>query len=651
MLLTTNSFCFPPHSALNARCKSMSRVFVRSLSDGDREVLSSKSFRCFKDVQNERPSDEYFFKNLEALWDDGYGTQTSEDFSELATDFSKHDGGPLRWFCPISCGRPLKDSPVLLYLPGLDGLGLGLLLHEKALGKVFEVRCLHIPVQNRAPLEGLVHFVEETVRLEHASSPMKPIYLVGDSFGGCLALSVAAHNPTIDLVIILVNPATSFESSRLPTLLFLHEVLPSVLYGALSLIFLSAIRVLGDFLPKDTLIWRLKLLKSAAAYANSHLQDVTAEVLVLASSKDQLLPSKDEAQKLNNSLQNCRICILKSNDHKLLLKSDNNLLTIIKGSSKYRHSSYHDNIKDYIPPSMSEYRRESDGHWLFLLATSPVMLSTLEDGKIVTGLGGIPSDGPVLFVGNHMLLGLDLFILFLGFLKEKRIMLRGLGHPQNLQLDIASGIPHFSILLRVFGMLPVSAINLFKLLSAKSYVLLYPGGAREALHRKGEVHKLFWPEQQEFVRMAAKCGATIVPFGSVGEDDVSEMIMDYDDQINIPALNNHLQDLNEKSFLLRQDEEGEVAKQQLHLPLVMPKIPGRFYYLFGKPIKTKGMEKILSDKEISQALYVQVKCVVENNITYLMKKRDKDPYRGFVKRAMFQAHTSTPWDKIPTFDP
>lgn len=53
---------------------------------------------------------------------------------------------------------------------------------------------------------GLVKLVEETIRLEHASSPNKPIYLVGDSFGGCLSLAVAARNPTIDLVLVLVNP-------------------------------------------------------------------------------------------------------------------------------------------------------------------------------------------------------------------------------------------------------------------------------------------------------------------------------------------------------------------------------------------------------------------------------------------------------------
>ncbi|KAF5797070.1 hypothetical protein HanRHA438_Chr08g0371381 [Helianthus annuus] len=83
----------------------------------------------------------------------------------------------------------------------------------------------------------------------------------------------------------------------------------------------------------------------------------------------------------------------------------------------------------------------------------------------------------------------------------------------------------------------------------------------------------------------------------------------------------------------------------------MPKIPGRFYYLFGKPIKTKGLEKILNDKDMSQALYAQVKRVVETNIAYLIKRRDEDPYRSFVKRVVFQAKTSTPWDKVPTFDP
>ncbi|KAK0586462.1 hypothetical protein LWI29_007352 [Acer saccharum] len=58
--------------------------------------------------------------------------------------------------CPVECGSSMKDSPTLLFLPGLDGLGLGLILHHKPLGKAFEVMCLHIPVHDRTSFEGLV---------------------------------------------------------------------------------------------------------------------------------------------------------------------------------------------------------------------------------------------------------------------------------------------------------------------------------------------------------------------------------------------------------------------------------------------------------------------------------------------------------------
>jgi len=34
---------------------------------------------------------------------------------------------------------------------------------------------------------------------------------------------------------------------------------------------------------------------------------------------------------------------------------------------------------------------------------------------------------------------------------------------------------------------------------------------------------LIWPDHPEFVRMAARFGATIVPFGAVGEDDIAEV--------------------------------------------------------------------------------------------------------------------------------
>lgn len=68
--------------------------------------------------------------------------------------------------------------------------------------------------------EGLIQIVEETVMIEHTLSPYKPIYLLGDSFGGALALAVAARNFRIDLILILANPGQ----------LFILHVYPSFLY-------------------------------------------------------------------------------------------------------------------------------------------------------------------------------------------------------------------------------------------------------------------------------------------------------------------------------------------------------------------------------------------------------------------------------------
>ncbi|XP_076922202.1 phytyl ester synthase 1, chloroplastic-like [Bidens hawaiensis] len=587
---------------------------------------------------------------------------------------------------------PLPDSPILLFLPGMDGLGLGLILHQKSLRKVFEVRCMHIPVYDRTPFIDLVAFVEETLRFEHALYPSRPIYLVGDSLGGCLALAVAARNPGIDLVVILSNPATSFDRTPLKPILPVLEGIPDTLTGTipylLSFVMGDPIKMasvddeysyipnleklsdnlvsllprlsgLSDIIPKATLSWKLKLLKSAAAYTNSRLHAVKAEVLLLASGRDNMLPSRDEALRLSRNLQNCRVCFFKDNGHTLLLEDGINLLTIIKGTSKYRRTWKHDFVKDYLPPSMSEYRSGLQGNGWFQFATSPVMFSTLEDGKIVRGLAGVPDEGPVLLVGYHMLLGLELAPLILEFLREKNVVVRGIAHPalftmnsNNGTINSNSGLQEFSYfdIMKVFGALPVTPSNFFKLFSSKSFALLYPGGAREALHRKGEEYKLFWPDQPEFVRMAAKFGATIVPFGAIGEDDVAELVLDYDDIMKIPVVNDYLRKTNEQGIRLRTEMDGEVANQDFYFPGLLPKVPGRFYYLFGKPIRTEGRENMLKDRQNAKELYMEIKSEVEKSMAFLIKKREEDPYRGVVNRVINQP-ISTPVHQVPTFDP
>nr|XP_011459634.1 PREDICTED: acyltransferase-like protein At1g54570, chloroplastic [Fragaria vesca subsp. vesca] len=404
---------------------------------------------------------------------------------------------------------------------------------------------------------------------------------------------------------------------------------------------------LADIIPKETLLWKLKLLRSASGYANSRLHAVKAEVLVLASDKDNMVPSQDEAERLRSSLQNCTVRHFPDNGHTLLLEDGVNLLTVIKRTFKFRRTRKHDSFSDFLPPSMTEFNYTFDQEvGLLRFAAGSVLFSTLEDGTVVRGLAGVPNEGPVLIVGYHNLMGLELVSLVEEFLREKKIMFRGLAHPELL---LGKSSSHFDIL-KLFGALPVTPRNLFKALSSKSHVLLYPGGAREALHYKGEEYKLFWPDQPEFVRMAARFGATIVPFAAVGEDDLLELVLDYNDIKNIPVVGDYFINANNDAVNLREDTSGEVANQNLFIPGVLPKLPGRYYYLFGKPIETKGREEILKDKDSANKLYLEIQSEIEKSLAYLIKKREEDPYRNIIDRTVYRALHS-PLNEVPTFEP
>eukprot|EP00249_Psilotum_nudum_P022181 c28408_g1_i2 orf=78-2234(+) len=628
-------------------------------------------------------------QTLEGKRNGSMGRERSvHDYMELAPQFITSDGGPPRWFCPLDCGPPPKDAPVLLFLPGMDGTGLGMILHHTVLGKLFEVCCLHIPVQDRTSFEGLARIVEAMLHEIDSNMNLKPIYIVGDSLGGALALTVAARNPTMDLVLILSNPATCFDRSQLQPLLPLLHMLPNELYHTMPYllsftignpILMAMVNVqtnlsplkqvqqlsdnlvallptlprLSNVIPKEALLWKLKLLHSAAAYTNSRLHAVKAEVLLLVSGKDQVLPSTEEAKRLRSSLRNCRVRYFKDNGHTLLLERMTNLATVIKSTGLYRRFMKRDCVEDFIPPTPQEF--DATEHNLRFLEQwiSPIFFSTVNNGKIVKGLTGVPREGPLLFVGNHMLLGLESGLIVKEFFKQRKQLVHGAAHPflftNSFEGNMVEplGIPD---LLRLFGAVPVSGKNLFKLLANNKCVLLYPGGEREGLHRKDEEYKLFWPNQPEFVRMAARFNATIVPFSAVGEDEILEVCFDYDDFKINPIINKLLKQGDGTIPRIRSEADGEAYNQFLRIPIIAPKLPGRLYVLFGRPYLTTGRRHELQNKERAYELYWEIKREIEVGISYLQEKRKQDPCRDLLSRLVYEF----PWGNnvpVPTFDP
>ncbi|KAK1441125.1 hypothetical protein QVD17_06963 [Tagetes erecta] len=610
----------------------------------------------------------------------------SDYFNQSKHLLTNSDGGPPRWFSPVECRYRLDNAPLLLSLPGVDGTGISLLLHHHRLGEIFDIWCLHIPTTDRTPFTDVVKLVVRTIKSENERFPNRPIYLVGESIGGCLALAVAARIPHIDLVLVLANPATSFGKSLLQPLIPILKTLPdhvrpglpyimSLVTGVPSKMLTSAAKkglpsqqtitdlsegvaslfsylsYVGDALTVEVVLWKLKMLESACAYTNSCLHCVSAQTLILSSGNDQLLPSLEEGERLRKTLRKCQIRTFSDSGHALFLEEDFDLVTVIKGAGFYRRAKHTDYVSDFIPPSAHEIKDIVNSSTLLDFAASPVLLSTLEDGKIVRGLDGIPSEGPVLFVGCHNMLGFEVAPMIRRFIIEKNIIIRGVAHPMLFTQLKENAMPDLATydVARLMGAVPVSPSNLYKLFALKSHVLLYPGGVREALHRKGEEYKLFWPEQSEFVRMAARFGATVIPFGAVGEDDYAQLVLDYEDQMKIPFMKDYVKRTTDESIKLRNDIKGEVANQDLHMPVFLPKVPGRYYYLFGKPIKTEGRREELRSRERAHQLYIEVKGEVEKCLNYCKTKRENDPYRNMISRLMYQA-THGLESQVPTFD-
>ncbi|MGB8699338.1 MAG: alpha/beta hydrolase [Thermosynechococcaceae cyanobacterium] len=114
--------------------------------------------------------------------------------------------------CFLTPGRLSPEKPLFIFLPGMDGTGQLLRTQTAGLETIFDIRCLAIPPDDLASWDELTEKVVRLVKAEQLNHLDKqPIYLCGESFGGCLALKVALHSPHLFHCIVLVNSASSFH--------------------------------------------------------------------------------------------------------------------------------------------------------------------------------------------------------------------------------------------------------------------------------------------------------------------------------------------------------------------------------------------------------------------------------------------------------
>lgn len=246
--------------------------------------------------------------------------------------------------CFLAPRKINSDYPLFVYLPGMDGSGQLLRTQTDGLEASFDVRCLAIPRDDLTSWDELVSNVLNLIHGEIKNTPQRSVYICGESFGGCLAQKVAVSAPHLFKRIILLNPASSFQTR--PFFSWgsqFTDFIPNLFYdlGAFGLLpFLASLPRMssGDrqellkamrSVPPETVRWRISLLREF--YIDEYkLSKLTQPILLIAGANDRLLPSTTEALRLGNIFPNAKILVLPESGHACLLEKDINLYEIMR---------------------------------------------------------------------------------------------------------------------------------------------------------------------------------------------------------------------------------------------------------------------------------------------------------------------------------
>jgi 1-acyl-sn-glycerol-3-phosphate acyltransferase len=240
----------------------------------------------------------------------------------------------------------------------------------------------------------------------------------------------------------------------------------------------------------------------------------------------------------------------------------------------------------------------------------------------------IPREGAVLLTGNHTLYGLlDIPMLGLEVYEKTGRSVRGLGDHNHFALPI------WRDLLRRIGAVRGTRENCARLFEAGEAVLVFPGGGREVMKHKHEEYKLIWKERVGFARLAIQYGVPVLPFASVGVEDMFEIVADADDLLRSPAgaLLRALK-ITEQPWFRRGEIIPPLAKGKGGISPI-PRLE-RQYFLFGEPIDTTPYAGRHEDRDVVFALRQEVKAAIETQIRQLQEVRRSDPERYPIQRLL-----------------
>jgi pimeloyl-ACP methyl ester carboxylesterase len=245
----------------------------------------------------------------------------------------------------------------LLFLPGLDGVGNYSANTVSKLNSVYDVWKLAIKAEDRSSFIELASNV-----LEVLDSFDTPVTLVGESFGGLLAIYCALRDKKGKIAkLVLVNPATSFDRTNWNVLAPLIAstgkinpiAFPLVAVGALvsTAVDIAQVRRVGGkiissinspdaaievfeslyeagrfllgLIPPETLTWRIsKWFSTGVSLLEGRYSEIVAPTLILVGKNDRLLPSRSEGKRLKKEMTSSRVVVKEFDIGHAILEDD-----------------------------------------------------------------------------------------------------------------------------------------------------------------------------------------------------------------------------------------------------------------------------------------------------------------------------------------
>jgi len=229
---------------------------------------------------------------------------------------------------------PAKEPLVLV--PGIDGTGLLFYKQVPLLERRFAVTATRLRDGARV-MDELVADLHRSV----AGASDGQVTLLGESFGGALALSYALAHPERVGRLVILNSFPRFGS---PARLWLgYHLLRATPWGMMRLLrqlngrrMHSAqtdpqeIRRFLELMQSTTREGYLSRLQILREYdIRERLSSITAPVLYLASDRDALVPSVDQARLMTSLTPRASLRILEGHGHSCLIAPDLDLSAIL----------------------------------------------------------------------------------------------------------------------------------------------------------------------------------------------------------------------------------------------------------------------------------------------------------------------------------